>query len=234
MFLSSILLQTATATAGAVNSSASEVTTESINIWELATKGGWIMIVLALLSIFVIYLFVERYITLNKALKQDTTVFMDRVKDCIHNNDLQGAKNICEANDSPIGRMIGKGLSRLGRPLNDINQAVENVGKMEIAKMESGVSMIATISNLAPSIGFLGTVTGMVKAFFDMAHAGNNIDIQMLSGGIYEAMITTVGGLIVGLLASFLYSLIVGKINKMVFILESRTMEFMDLLHEPA
>ncbi len=228
----SIFLQTATATLQETIST--EVTTKTLNIWDLAVKGGWIMILLGVLSVLVIYIFVDRYIALNKALKQDTTVFMDRIKDCIHNSDLQGAKNICEANNSPIGRMIGKGLARLGRPLNDINQAVENVGKMEIAKMESGVSMLATISNLAPSIGFLGTVTGMVRAFFDMANAGNNIDIQLLSSGIYEAMVTTVGGLIVGLIASFLYSIIVGKINKMVFILESRTMEFMDLLHEPA
>lgn len=223
-----IFLQTVTNTTEVVS------TTKTLNILELAIKGGWIMIVLALLGLLVVYIFVERYIAINKALKQDTTVFMDRVKDCIHNSDLQGAKNICEANNSPIGRMIGKGLTRLGRPLNDINQAVENVGKMEISKMESGVSMLATISNLAPSIGFLGTVTGMIKAFFDMANAGNNIDIQLLSGGIYEAMVTTVGGLIVGLIASFLYSIIVGRINKMVLILESRTMEFMDLLHEPA
>ena len=226
--LSTIILQ-----AGTEASQTVQTTIEKVNIWELAKAGGWIMAVLGVLSVIVIYLFIERYLALNRALKEDTS-FMNNVKNCIHNSDLQGAKNLCAANDSPIGRMIGKGLSRLGRPLNDINQAVENVGKMEVAKLESGVSMIATISNLAPSIGFLGTVTGMIKAFFDMAHAGNNIDIQLLSGGIYEAMVTTVGGLIVGLIASFLYSILVGRINKVVFILESRTNEFMDLLHEPA
>lgn len=226
--LDSILLQ-ATATAEQV----AQTTTKSMDLFTLAKAGGWIMIVLAILSVIVIYLFVERYLALNKALKEDTS-FMNNVKNCIHNSDLQGAKNLCQANNSPIGRMIGKGLARLGRPLNDINQAVENVGKMEVAKLESGISMIATISNLAPSIGFLGTVTGMIKAFFDMANAGNNIDIQLLSGGIYEAMVTTVGGLIVGIIASFLYSILVGRINKVVFILESRTNEFMDLLHEPA
>ncbi len=225
---SSILLQTETAVQQVAQS-----TTKHLDIFSLAVKGGWIMIVLAILLIVVVYIFVERYLTLNKALKEDTS-FMDNVKNCIHNSDLQGAKNLCAANDSPIGRMIGKGLSRLGRPLNDINQAVENVGKMEVSKLESGVSMLATISNLAPSIGFLGTVTGMVKAFFDMANAGNNIDIQLLSSGIYEAMVTTVGGLIVGIIASFLYSILVGRINKVVFILETRTNEFMDLLHEPA
>lgn len=226
--LSTLLLQASTATEQVVES-----TTKSLDIFSLAVKGGWIMVVLAILSIIVVYIFVERYLALNKALKEDTS-FMNNVKNCIHNSDLQGAKNLCEANDSPIGRMIGKGLSRLGRPLSDISEAVENVGKMEVSKLESGVGMVATISNIAPSIGFLGTVTGMVKAFFDMANAGNNIDIQLLSSGIYEAMVTTVGGLIVGIIASFLYSILVGKINKVVFILESRTNEFMDLLHEPA
>lgn len=191
------------------------------------------MIVLAIVSIVAVYIFVERYLALNKALKEDGN-FMDNVKDCIHKGDLQGAKRLTDNNDSPIGRMIGKGLSRLGRPLNDINQAIENVGKLEVARLENGVSMVGTIAALGPSLGFLGTVTGMVKAFFDMSTAGNNIDIQLLSSGIYEAMVTTVGGLIVGIIANFLYSILVGKINKIVFMLEARTMEFMDLLHEPA
>ena len=208
-------------------------TTEKLNIFSLAVKGGWIMIVLAIVSIVAIYIFVERFLALNKALKEDKN-FMDNVKDCIHKGDLEGAKRLTNNNDTPIGRMIAKGLSRLGRPLNDINQAIENVGKLEVARLESGVSMVGTIAALGPSLGFLGTVTGMVKAFFDMSTAGNNIDIQLLSSGIYEAMVTTVGGLIVGILANFLYSILVGQINKVVFMLEARTMEFMDLLHEPA
>lgn len=232
--LSNIILQVATAAQTATEVAPQAVaTTEKLNIFSLAVKGGWIMIVLGILSIIAVYIFVDRLLALNKALKEDTS-FMNNVKNCIHNNDLQGAKNLCASNNSPIGRMISKGISRLGRPLNDINQAVENVGNLEISKLESGVSMIATISNLAPSLGFLGTVTGMVKAFFNMSQAGNNIDIQLLSSGIYEAMVTTVGGLIVGIIASFLYSILAGKINKIIFILEARTMEFMDLLHEPA
>ncbi|HIW88029.1 MAG TPA: MotA/TolQ/ExbB proton channel family protein [Candidatus Onthomorpha intestinigallinarum] len=207
--------------------------TAKMNIFSLAAKGGWIMIVLAILSIVAVYIFVERFMALKKALQEDKS-FMDNVKNYIHRGDLKGARSITESNDSPIGRMISKGLSRLGRPLNDINQAVENVGKLEVARLESGVSMVGTIAAIAPSLGFLGTVTGMVKAFFDMSTAGNNIDIQLLSGGIYEAMVTTVGGLIVGIIANFLYSILVGQINKVVFMLEARTMEFMDLLHEPA
>ena len=208
-------------------------TTAKLNIFSLAVKGGWIMIVLAIVSIVAIYIFVERFLALKKALKEDKN-FMDNVKDCIHKGDLEGAKRLTNNNDTPIGRMIAKGLSRLGRPLNDINQAIENVGKLEVARLENGVSMVGTIAALGPSLGFLGTVTGMVKAFFDMSTAGNNIDIQLLSSGIYEAMVTTVGGLIVGIIANVLYSILVGQINKIVFMLEARTMEFMDLLHEPA
>ncbi len=229
--LANILLQAQQA--GAEVATQVAETTAKLNVFSLAVKGGWIMIVLAIVSIVAVYIFVERYLALNKALKEDVN-FMDNVKDCIHKGDLQGAKRLTNNNDSPIGRMIGKGLSRLGRPLNDINQAIENVGKLEVARLENGVSMVGTIAALGPSLGFLGTVTGMVKAFFDMSTAGNNIDIQLLSSGIYEAMVTTVGGLIVGIIANFLYSILVGKINKIVFMLEARTMEFMDLLHEPA
>ena len=229
--LANLLLQIQTA--GAEVATQAAETTAKLNIFSLAVKGGWIMIVLALVSIVAVYIFVERFLALKKALKEDVN-FMDNVKDCIHKGDLQGAKRLAQNNDSPIGRMIGKGLARLGRPLNDINQAIENVGKLEVARLESGVSMVGTIAALGPSLGFLGTVTGMVKAFFDMSTAGNNIDIQLLSSGIYEAMVTTVGGLIVGIIANFLYSILVGQIKKIVFMLEARTMEFMDLLHEPA
>ena len=229
--LANLLLQIQTA--GAEVATQAAETTAKLNIFSLAVKGGWIMIVLALVSIVAVYIFVERFLALKKALKEDVN-FMDNVKDCIHKGDLQGAKRLAQNNDSPIGRMIGKGLARLGRPLNDINQAIENVGKLEVARLESGVSMVGTIAALGPSLGFLGTVTGMVKAFFDMSTAGNNIDIQLLSSCIYEAMVTTVGGLIVGIIANFLYSILVGQINKIVFMLEARTMEFMDLLHERA
>ncbi len=229
--LSNIFLQ--------ISQSATEVVSEAVqteaelNVFDLAVKGGWIMIVLAILMIVAIYIFIERFLALRKALKEDMN-FMENVKNCIHSGDLEGAKNLTRNNNTPIGKMVDKGLSRLGRPLNDINQAIENVGKLEVAQLESGVSMVGTIAALGPSLGFLGTVTGMVKAFFDMSTAGNNIDIQLLSGGIYEAMVTTVGGLIVGIVANFLYSILVGQINKIIFMLEARTMEFMDLLHEPA
>lgn len=231
MFLN-ILLQTAES-ATQVTSATPAVTQKTMNIFDLAVKGGWIMIVLAILSIVAVYIFVDRYIALNKAAKEDSS-FINSIKNFVHQGDLQGAKSLANTNQTPIGRMIGKGLARIGRPLNDINQAVENVGKLEVARLENGVSIVGTIAGIGPSLGFLGTVTGMVKAFFDMANAGNNIDITILSSGIYEAMITTVGGLIVGIVCNFLYSILVAKINKIVFVLEARTMEFMDLLHEPA
>lgn len=229
-----IILQVQEGAVVAVQTASEVVQTEkTLNIIDLAVKGGWIMIVLAILSVIAVYIFVERYLALNKAAKEDKN-FINNIKSFIHKGDLEGARSLTKSNNTPIGRMLDKGLSRIGRPLNDINQAVENVGKLEIARLENGVSMVGTVAALGPSLGFLGTVTGMVKAFFDMAAAGNNIDIQILSSGIYEAMVTTVGGLIVGIICNFLYSILVSKINKIVFLLEARTMEFMDLLHEPA
>ena len=159
---------------------------------------------------------------------------MDTIRDYVHKGDIDGARTFAKNTDTSIARMVSKGLSRLGRPLSDIQTAVENEGKMEVAKLEKRVSLVATVASLGPMLGFLGTVTGMVKAFQDMAHAGNNIDIQLLSTGIYEAMVTTIAGLIVGITAYFLYNLLVNRINKVVMLLEVRSMEFMDLLHEPA
>ena len=192
------------------------------------------MIVLLCLLALAIYISIERFLALNHALKDDSSQFMNEIRGYVHNGDVDGAKKLANSTDTAIGRMIAKGLSRLGRPLSDIQTAVENEGKMEVAKLEKHVSLVATVASLGPMLGFLGTVTGMVSAFQAMAHAGNNIDISNLAGGIYQAMVTTVGGLIVGIIAYFLYNLLVNRINKVVMQLESRSMEFMDLLHEPA
>lgn len=205
----------------------------SLSIWDLALKGGPIMIPIVLLSLWGIYIFIERYILLQKASKEDNN-FMNNIRDFMHNNRLDSALSLCKNNNSPIARMIEKGLLRLGRPLTDINAAIENVGSLEVARLEKNISVLAMISGAAPMLGFLGTVTGMVKAFYDMSMAGNNIDIQLLSSGIYQAMVTTVAGLIVGLIAYFSYNILVSKIQKIVFSLENRASEFMDLLHEPA
>ena len=208
---------------------------ERITLWDMALNGGWIMLVLALLLVLAVYIFIERYLTLNGALKGEAdSLFMNTIRQYVHEGNVDGARELSKQTDSPLGRMIAKGFSRLGRPLPDIQAAIENEGKLEVANLEKRVSLVATVASLGPMLGFLGTVTGMITAFQDMAHAGNNIDIQLLATGIYQAMVTTVGGLIVGIIAYFLYNLLVTRINKVVFDLEVRANEFMDLLHEPA
>jgi biopolymer transport protein ExbB len=204
-----------------------------LSLWELAQEGGWIMVVLAIFSVIAVYIFSERFITINKASKSDDN-FMNIIRECMIEGKLEEAKDLCRQTDTPISRMIEKGISRIGKPLNDIQTAIENVGNLEVSKLEKGVALIGMISGAAPMLGFLGTVTGMIRAFYDMSMAGNNIDIELLSAGIYEAMVTTVGGLFVGILAYIFYNIIVSKIDKVVNLLESKSIEFMDVLNEPA
>ena len=203
-----------------------------LSLWELAQEGGWIMVVLAIFSVIAVYIFSERFITINKASKRDDH-FMNVIRECMIEGKLEEAKDLCRQTDTPISRMIEKGISRIGKPLNDIQTAIENVGNLEVSKLEKGVALIGMISGAAPMLGFLGTVTGMIRAFYDMSMAGNNIDIELLSAGIYEAMVTTVGGLFVGILAYIFYNIIVSKIDKVVNLLESKSIEFMDVLNEP-
>ena len=194
---------------------------DEMNLWSMAVKGGWIMIVLGVLSVICFYILFERNYVIRKAGKEDP-MFMDKIKDYILGGEIKAAIAYCRSVNTPSARMIEKGISRLGRPVN------------EVAKLEKGLTIMATISGGAPMIGFLGTVTGMVRAFFEMANAGNNIDITLLSGGIYEAMITTVGGLIVGIIAMFAYNYLVTLVDGVVNKMEAKTMAFMDLLNEPA
>lgn len=208
-------------------------TEAEMNIIDLAVKGGWIMIVLFLLSLMAIYIFIQRLIVIRRAGKEDET-FMNRIKDYIHDGKVDSALNLCRSTNTPSARMIEKGISRLGRPMNDVLVAIENVGNLEVAKLEKGFPLIATTAAGAPMIGFLGTVTGMVRAFFDMANAGSNVDVSLLSNGIYEALVTTVGGLVVGIIALFAYNYLVSQVDNVVNKMEARTMEFMDLLNEPA
>ena len=208
-------------------------TEAEINVIDLAMKGGWIMVVLLLLSLMAIYIFVQRLIVIRRAGKEDES-FMNRIKDYIHEGKVDSALNLCRSTNTPAARMIEKGITRLGRPMNDVLVAIENVGNLEIAKLEHGFTLIATPSAGAPMLGFLGTVTGMVRAFFDMANAGTNVDVALLSGGIYEALVTTVGGLVVGIIALFAYNYLVSQVDNVVNKMEARTMEFMDLLNEPA
>ena len=208
-------------------------TEAEINVIDLAFKGGWIMVVLLLLSLMAIYIFVQRLIIIRRAGKEDETI-MNRIKDYIHEGKVDSALNLCRSTNTPSARMIEKGITRLGRPMNDVLVAIENVGNLEIAKLEKGFPLIATTAAGAPMLGFLGTVTGMVRAFFDMANAGTNVDVSLLSGGIYEALVTTVGGLVVGIITLFAYNYLVSQVDNVVNKMEARTMEFMDLLNEPA
>ena len=200
---------------------------------ELALKGGWIMAVLLLLSMLATYIFVQRFIVIRRAGVQDAT-FMNRIKDYIHEGKIDSALALCRSNPTPAARMIEKGITRLGRPMSDVLVAIENVGNLEVAKLEKGFPLIATTAAGAPMLGFLGTVTGMVRAFFDMANAGSNVDVTLLSNGIYEALVTTVGGLVVGIIALFGYNYLVSQVDNVVNKMEAQTMEFMDLLNEPA
>lgn len=204
-----------------------------LSLWDLAMKGGWILAVLALLSVIAVYIFTERFLAISKSSKEEKN-FMNNIRDFIHEGRIDSAITLCRNNNSPIARMIEKGLKRIGKPLNDINAAIENVGKLEVSRLEKNIAGLATISGAAPMLGFLGTVIGMIKAFYDMSMAGNNIDIALLSTGIYQAMVTTVAGLIVGILAYVSYNILVSKVEKLVFILEARATEFMDVLYEPA
>ena len=202
-------------------------------LWDITKEGGWIMVILAIFSIIAFYIFIERFLTIRRASKKDDA-FMETIRQYMKDGKLDDAKVLCQKNSTPLSRMIEKGISRIGKPLNDIQTAIENVGNLEVSNLEKGVALLAMISGAGPMLGFLGTVLGMIKAFYDMSMAGNNIDIELLSTGIYEAMVTTVGGLIVGIIAFIFYNILVAQIDKVVNLLESKSIEFMDVLNEPA
>lgn len=207
---------------------------KTLSILELITSGGTggnlIMITLGILSLISVYLFIERYNTIKRASKQDPA-FLNSIKNYVQDKDLKAAKTLCKNTDSSVSRMLEKGIVRIDKPMTDISASIENQGKLEIYQLENNLANLATIAGAAPMIGFLGTVIGMIVAFHEMASAGGNIDIEMLSKGIYTAMVTTVAGLVVGIIAYIAYNLLVAKVEKVVFMLEATTTEFMDLLH---
>ncbi len=210
---------------------------KTLSIMELITSGGiggqLVMLILFVLSIITVYIFVERYNAIKKAAKEDQN-FMNQIRDYVKEGNLSSGINLCKQTDSPIARMIEKGISRIGKPLNDIAAAIENTGKLEVFKMERNLATLATISGAAPMIGFLGTVIGMILVFHEMASAGGQVNVEMLSEGIFTAMSTTVAGLIVGIVAYIGYNLLVARVEKVIYKMEARSTEFMDLLHEPA
>jgi biopolymer transport protein ExbB len=203
-----------------------------MTIFDFAMKGGWVMIPIILLSLIAAYIFIERYYVIRKATKEDQN-FMNRIKDYIHDGKIEAALALCRSTDSPSARMVEKGITRLGRPLQDITTAIENVGKLEISKLEKSFPTLATITGAEPMLGFLGTVIGMVRSFYAMSQAGNNIEVSLLSDGIYTALITTVAGLTVGILGYFAYNILVVRVERVVFSLEATLTEFMDILNEP-
>lgn len=217
----------------AADSAGLHIEEESMNVLDMALKGGYILIPIVLLSIVAVYLLVERYYTIRKAGKTDP-LFMKRIKEMVLDHNIKGAISLCESTNTPISRMMGKGLSRIGRPMKDITVAVENTGNLEVSKLEKGMPWLATIAGVAPMIGLLGTVTGLIKTFYSMAQAADNIDAGAFSAGIYEAMVTTVAGLIVGIVAYVSYNALTAMIDKVVYKMEANSLEFLDIMHEPS
>ncbi|GGH66762.1 biopolymer transporter ExbB [Phaeocystidibacter marisrubri] len=215
---------------------AAETTEKTLSVISLITSGGIggivIMGMLFVLSIIAVYIFVERFGAIKRANKQDPN-FMNNLKDHIANGKMESAKALCESTDTPVARLLEKGVVRIGKSMGDISASIENQGKIEVQKLESGLPYLATIAGGAPMIGFLGTVIGMVLAFKEMANAGGQIDVSLLAEGIYTAMTTTVGGLFVGILAYFGYNYLTTRVESVIYKMEVSATEFLDLLHEP-
>lgn len=205
---------------------------QAISLWELTLAGGPLMIPIVLSSFIAIYIFVERLMTINKA-NQSPDAFMTRIKELVLKGDINGAKVLCAQFDSPIARMIEKGVSRIGSPLKNIEASIENTGKIELFKLEKNLNVLATVAGAAPMMGFLGTVMGMVSAFIAIAQEEGSVGPKLLADGIYTAMITTVAGLIVGIVAYLAYNFLVTKVAKVVHKMEYSSIEFVDLLQEP-
>ena len=205
----------------------------SIGFWELFMSGGWLMWVLVLLAAVMVFIFVERFIAIRRATRLDNN-FMNRIRDFISEGNINAAIDLCRRTDSPVARMIEKGIERIGRPMADIQTSIENVANVEVAKLESGLPWLASISGGAPMIGFLGTVVGLVQVFISMsANTSGAIELAQLSSGMYVAMVTTVGGLIVGIPSYFAHNYLVARIERLVFRMEATTIAFMDILNQP-
>ncbi len=209
---------------------------KTLSIIELITSSGTagivIIAVLFLLLIMATYIYFERLFAVKEASKVDAN-FMNQIKDYVSNGKIDSAQNLCAQANSPVSRLISKGISRIGKPLEDINTAIENAGRLEVYSLEKNVSVLATISGAAPMIGFLGTVIGMIISIFEIANSGGSIDIKTLADGLYTAMTTTVGGLVVGIVAYIAYNHLVVKTDKVVYQMEANSLDFLDLLNEP-
>ncbi len=207
-------------------------TDQSISFVELAMAGGPLMIPLLICSVIAVYIFVERIRTINKA-NVSSDAFMAKIKELVMKGDINGAKILCSQHDTPVARMIEKGVARIGSPLKNIEASIENVGKIEVFRLEKNLSVLATIAGAAPMIGFLGTVMGMVGAFMAIAQEEGSVSPKLLADGIYTAMVTTVAGLVVGIIAYLGYNYLVTRVSKVVHRMEYSSIEFIDLLQEP-
>lgn len=206
------------------------------SLWDILLQTGVMGIanvgINLILSFIAIYIFVDRYRSLKRASAVDQN-FMNNIRNSVQNGNIEAARNLCSHTDTPMARMLEKGLQRIGKPLRDIDAAIENTGNLELFKMEKNLSIMASIAGAAPMIGFFGTVTGMIQAFYNMANQ-QNVTPATLSGGIYQALITTAVGLGVGIFAYIAYNLLVSNVENVVYNMENTTVEFMDLLQEPA
>lgn len=209
---------------------------KTLSIYNLIVDGGLggqiIIAILFVLLAVALYIYFERFFAIKAAAKVDKN-FMNQIKDYVSNGKIDSASALCNSNNTPTARLIGKGISRIGKPLEDINTAIENAGKLEVYQLEKNVSVVATIAGAAPMIGFLGTVIGMIVAIHEIANSGGQIDIKMLSDGLYTAMTTTVAGLIVGIIAYIQYNHLVVRTDKVMYQMEAKSVEFLDLLNEP-
>jgi biopolymer transport protein ExbB len=205
---------------------------KTMSFWELFTSGGWLMWVLLLLGGIAVFLFVERFMAI-RASSKEKQGFMHRIREKISDGNIASALDSCRRTNSPIARMVEKGIERIGRPMPEIQNAIENQANLEVSRLSVGLPYLAMISGGAPMIGFLGTVTGLVTAFMKMEGMGGTVDISVLAGGMYVAMLTTVGGLIVGIPAYFGYNYLAARIDRLIFQMEANSIAFMDILNQP-
>jgi biopolymer transport protein ExbB len=227
MTLLTIFLQADTALKAA---SAATEPVEKISLFQLLREGGALMIPLLLCSLLLVYVFVERLMAIRKASQGDAQ-FMQRIREQITSGNIQAAKSLCKSTDTPIARIVDKGISRIGKPIDHIEKSMESTGKLEVYQMEKNLSILSTLAGIAPMFGFLGTIAGMIILFFNVQHQG--FSLEAIAGGIYTKMVTSAVGLIIGLLAYVAHSYLNAQINKNVNRIEAASVEFLDILQEP-
>ncbi|KLT65767.1 MULTISPECIES: MotA/TolQ/ExbB proton channel family protein [Pedobacter] len=218
-------------TANAINQAVTQPAPEELHFIDLLFKGGWVMIPLAFLAFLALVIFVERYLTIKKATKDESNL-MGQIRSYIHSGNLDGAMSLLRNNNSPLSRMLQKGLKRIGRPIKDIEGAIENVGKLEVSKLEKNISILGIVAGIAPMLGFVGTIVGVITIFHQVSIKGA-IEIGTISGGLYTKMITSATGLIIGIIAYVLYHILNIMVEKIILKMETDAIDFIDLLEEP-